>query len=96
MSTFFKAIKGTKTYEEFGDELISSEVVARYDFRDQRKEVAQADAEDIAKAIREMGVWDIELCRELCDMAGMLGEYEDTFDEDVVYKAADELGVEID
>lgn len=92
MSTFFKAIKGTKTYEEFGEELISSEVVARYDFRDKRKEVTQADEEDIAKAIREAGDWNLELCEELCYMTDMLDEWEeangDNFEE-VVYTAAE-------
>ena len=30
---------------------------------------------EIAKEIREMDTWDMELLRELCEMAGMLDEW---------------------
>lgn len=55
-------------------------------------------AEQIAKEIRESDMWDGDACRELCRMAGMEQEWTDadgeTF-EQVVYAAADKLGVEI-
>lgn len=56
------------------------------------------NANEIAKEIREMDTWDMELLRELCEMAGMLDEWEEadgeTF-ESVAFKAAESLGVEI-
>lgn len=55
-------------------------------------------AVEVAAWIRESGTWDGDACRELCDLAGLADEWDaadgETF-EDVVYKAADILGVEI-
>ena len=55
-------------------------------------------ANDIAKEIRAMDTWDMELLKELCEAAGMLDEWNaadgETF-ESVAYKAAAKLGVEI-
>lgn len=62
------------------------------------------EAYDIAADIRAMDTWDEELCRELCEAADMLDEYEaadawDDFEgvtaESVVFAAAEKLGVEI-
>lgn len=56
------------------------------------------EVEKIAEAIRSMDTWDEELCKELCEAADMLDEWEaadgDTF-ESVIYKAAEKLGVEV-
>lgn len=44
------------------------------------------------------GEWDIEKCRELCEDAGMLEEWEAADAEEfesVVYKAAEKLGVDL-
>lgn len=44
------------------------------------------------------GEWDMDMCRELCEDAGMLDEWEsadgDNF-ESIIYKAADILGVNL-
>lgn len=52
----------------------------------------------IAKALRESDMWDLELAEQLCDYAGMIEEWlnadGDSFEE-VVYAAAEKLGVEI-
>ena len=44
------------------------------------------------------GEWDLDMCRELCEDAGMLNEWEnadgETF-EQVIYKAADKIGVNL-
>lgn len=57
-----------------------------------------ADAEELAALIRDEPVWDMELLRLLCDMAGMLDEWTaadgDTF-EQVAFAAAEKLGVEL-
>lgn len=57
-----------------------------------------AEVEKIAEAIRAADTWDENLCKELCDAADMLDEWEaadgDTF-ESVIYKAAEKLGVEV-
>ena len=57
------------------------------------------DAKEIANDIRNLDYWSGELCEELCEAAGMEQEWResnsDTF-ESVVYKAAEELGVQID
>lgn len=57
-----------------------------------------AAAEEIASRIRSSDVWDAEELRKLCDLAGMLEEYDaadgDTF-EAIVYEAAERLGVDI-
>lgn len=54
--------------------------------------------QEIAKKLNEGGEWIPELCEELCCLADMLDEYkeadEETF-EDILYKAAEKLGVEI-
>lgn len=56
------------------------------------------NANEIAKEIREMDTWDMELLEELCEAAGMLDEWDaadgETF-EGVAFKAAEKLGVEI-
>ena len=55
-------------------------------------------AEKIAAELRARDTWDPDLCRELCEEAGMADEWDaadgDTF-EAVVQKAAEKLGVEI-
>ena len=57
-----------------------------------------AEAVEVAARIRESSTWDGDACRELCDLAGLADEWDaadgETF-EDVVYKAANILGVEI-
>ena len=56
------------------------------------------NANEIAKEIKEMGTWDMELLKELCEAADMLEEWNaadgETF-ESVAFKAAEKLGVEI-
>ena len=56
------------------------------------------EAVEVAARILESNTWDGDACRELCDLAGIVDEWDaadgDTF-EDVVYKAARILGVEI-
>lgn len=53
---------------------------------------------EIAADIRNAAEWDNELCAELCEAAGMSGEWNnadgDSF-ESVVESAAEKLGVEI-
>ena len=56
-------------------------------------------ANEIATALRSSGEWDFELLEELCEIAGLKGawSYSDSENfEDVVYKAAEILGVDID
>ena len=56
------------------------------------------EAVEIAAKIREADTWDADNCRDLCELAGIADEWDaadgETF-EDVVYKAANILGVEI-
>jgi hypothetical protein len=56
------------------------------------------EAVEIAARIWESDTWDGDACRELCDLAGLVDEWDaadgETF-EGVVYKAANILGVEI-
>ena len=56
------------------------------------------NANEIAKEIRAMETWDMELLVELCEAADMLEEWNaadgETF-ESVAFKAAEKLGVEI-
>ena len=56
-------------------------------------------ANEIATALRSSGEWDFELLEELCGIAGLEEEWsnsdEYTF-EDVAYKAAEILDVDID
>lgn len=56
------------------------------------------NANEIAKEIKEMGTWDMELLEELCEAADMLEKWNaadgETF-ESVAFKAAEKLGVEI-
>ena len=53
---------------------------------------------EIAKEINAADAWDMELCRQLCELAGMASEWEsadgESF-ESAVYAAAEKLGVEI-
>ena len=57
-----------------------------------------AEAVEVAARIQESNTWDGDACRELCDLAGLADEWDaadgETF-EDVIYKAANILGVEI-
>ena len=56
-------------------------------------------ANEIATTLRSSGEWDFELLEELCEIAGLKEELNnsdgETF-EDVAYKAAEILGVDID
>lgn len=53
---------------------------------------------EIAEKIRNKDQWDLDLCESLCEEAGMLDEWKesdgDSF-EQVVFRAAEKLGVEI-
>lgn len=53
---------------------------------------------ELAKEIRESFIWDLDQLEELCELADMEEEWKnsdgETF-EQVVYKAAEKLGVEI-
>lgn len=53
---------------------------------------------DYHKCETANGEWDMDACRELCEDAGMLEEWEnadgDSF-EQVIYKAAEKLGVDL-
>ena len=56
-------------------------------------------ANEIATTLRSSGEWDFELIEELCEIAGLKEEWNNSdianF-EDVVYKAAEILDVDID
>lgn len=55
--------------------------------------------QEIAKQLRESAMWDAELCEELCKIADMEDEYLESDGEsyiDVVYDAAEKLGVDVD
>jgi len=58
----------------------------------------EMEENEIARKLREMDTWDMELLKELCALAGMEKEWEaadgETF-EAVAYAAAEKLGVEI-
>ena len=55
-------------------------------------------ANEIAEILNNSGEWDYNLCEELCNLANLSDEWSaadgETF-ENVVYKAAEILGVEI-
>ena len=61
--------------------------------------MANTRAQEIAQEINNSQEWDNALLAELCGLAGMTAEWEsadgESF-EDVVYAAAEKLGVEID
>lgn len=62
------------------------------------KTTINAEAMKIAEIIRNSDTWDMDACRELCELADMGAEWEaadgETF-EKVVFAAAEKLGVEI-
>lgn len=55
-------------------------------------------ANEIAEALRSADTWDMDLARELCELADMSAEFDaadgDSF-ESIVFAAAETLGVEI-
>lgn len=55
-------------------------------------------ANEIASEIRSSSTWDMDLCAELCELSGLPNEWSaadgETF-EQVLYRAAEILGVEI-
>lgn len=56
------------------------------------------EAEIIAREIRERDTWSDDLNRQLCEMAGLLDQYEEADGESfeaVVESAAEKLGVSI-
>ena len=56
-------------------------------------------ANEIATTLRSSGEWDFELIEELCELAGLEEDWSNSDGEnfeDVVYKAAEILGVDID
>lgn len=56
------------------------------------------EATKIAEALRSADTWDMDLARELCEMAGMGAAFDaadgDTFEE-VILRSADKLGVDV-
>lgn len=62
------------------------------------KTTINTEALKIAEVIRNADTWDMDACRELCELADMAAEWEaadgETF-EKVVFAAAEKLGVEI-
>lgn len=56
------------------------------------------EATKIAEALRSTDTWDMDLARELCELASMAETFDaadgDTF-ESVIYAAAEKLGVEV-
>lgn len=57
-----------------------------------------SSAYEVARKIRTSEEWNAKLCEELCSLAGMSEEWDaadgESFEE-VVYAAAEKLGVEI-
>ena len=56
-------------------------------------------ANEIATALRSSGEWDFEMIEELCEIADLKEEWSNSDSAnfvDVVYKAAEILGVDID
>ena len=56
-------------------------------------------ANEIATTLRSSGEWDFDLLKELCEIAGLKEEWNNSDGEnfeDVAYKAAEILGVDID
>ena len=56
-------------------------------------------ANEIATELRNSGEWDFELIEELCEIAGLKEEWNNSDSEnfeDIAYKAAELLGVDID
>ena len=56
-------------------------------------------ANEIATVLRSSGEWDFEMIEELCEIAGLKEEWNNSDGEnfeDVVYKAAEILDVDID
>ena len=56
-------------------------------------------ANEIATVLRSSGEWDFELIEELCELAWLEEEWSNSDGEnfeDVAYKAAEILGVDID
>ena len=59
---------------------------------------SREEIEKVASEIRKSTEWDLDLCERLCDMAGLRAEWEAADGmgfEDVIYSAAEKLGVEI-
>lgn len=55
--------------------------------------------QEIAKELRESPMFDAELCEELCKIAGMEDKYLESDGEsyiEVVYAAAEKIGVELE
>ena len=56
-------------------------------------------ANEIATTLSSSGEWDFELLEELCEIAGLEEEWSNSDSEnfeDVAYKAAEIIGVDID
>lgn len=93
---FYKAIADTDTFDTWENELIPDWKVAERGFP--RKEVRLATAEELAKAICDADAWEPDLIGALCAEADLSDEWDEADDrtfEDVAFKAAEILGVEI-
>lgn len=68
------------------------------DLTKEQIEQRKAEAMELAAKLRSQNEWDFETCENLCDLAGMEGEWDsatgDNFEE-VVYAAAAIFGLEI-
>ena len=94
---FYKAIEKTDTFSEYGDALIPEDIVAFYMRNTERKEIRDATVQELVREIRDSSEWDKDLVSALCTFANMDEEFENAENlEDVVYKAAEKLNVDID
>ncbi len=92
---YYKAVKGTDTFDKYGIDLVPSWKVAEKGFP--RDEVDYLTADELAEAIRGDYADDMDVYADLCDMADMSDEWEACGDDwgEVVDRAAIKLNVVI-
>lgn len=83
--------------DEYGEEVgMWTDVIASAQNEDEPTK--EDDAEELAREIRSLSTWDMDLLERLCEMAGIADEWRASDGENfeqVAQRAADILGVEI-
>ena len=94
---FYKATKGTEMFEKYGTELIHEDDVAFTMGNKQRRQIEDAEAEDLAEAFRREEEFDPDIFNALAEMAEIkLPEDDLDFDaDDAIAKIEDILKVKL-
>lgn len=91
---FYKAIKGTEVFEDYGENLIYQDAVVNM-AKEERKQIEDATEEDLAEAFNQSSEFDPDIFEALLEMAEI--EYDEEIDDrdEIIEKVSEKLEIEL-